>query len=258
MKKIIFLVFIAIIIFSGVYFSTNTTQNKTKDKTQKIIHQKYLEALKLAKKKKIEYFKKHRIEIISELNADLHKGKFKEAVLLSSKYLSASIQDKELLNLNRIAKKNLKQLVLLSEEQKLQAKILKKGMWVSSLEEGDPNFKTYHQLIQIYQKLTKMFPNNKQYIFKLKYYQKLEKHAVKLNKLFSPNGIYVPAYLEHLIKSNMNNPDSFKLVHMYWKDTGKFIVVKITFRGTNSFGGMVTQTIIYDINYKGDVIKRVL
>jgi len=45
------------------------------------------------------------------------------------------------------------------------------------------------------------------------------------------------------IKSTMNNPKSFEHVSTRYWDRGDLIEVETTFRGTNAFGGVVTNTI---------------
>ncbi|WP_461039967.1 hypothetical protein [Spirosoma harenae] len=49
------------------------------------------------------------------------------------------------------------------------------------------------------------------------------------------------AELEEKIKSQMKNPDSYKHVKTQYVDKGETLDILTTFRGTNSFGGIVTQ-----------------
>jgi hypothetical protein len=63
--------------------------------------------------------------------------------------------------------------------------------------------------------------------------------------------------LEKIIKSSMNNPDSFVHVQTVYSDMGDYILVKTTFRGTNAFGGVVTNWIRAKFTLNGDLIEIV-
>lgn len=64
------------------------------------------------------------------------------------------------------------------------------------------------------------------------------------------------------IKSSMHDPDSFEHVETiyYWTDETKKsaedkITVKMTYRGTNGFGGVVTETVIAQVDTYGNVLE---
>lgn len=59
--------------------------------------------------------------------------------------------------------------------------------------------------------------------------------------------------LTRLIKSTMNNPDSYKHVETKYADKGDHILVHTTFRGTNAFGGVVTNWVWAKCNLSGKV-----
>lgn len=61
--------------------------------------------------------------------------------------------------------------------------------------------------------------------------------------------------LERIIKKSMNNPDSYKHVETKYGDMGDYIVVSTTFRGTNPFGGVVTNTVRAKFTLNGDLIE---
>jgi hypothetical protein len=63
-------------------------------------------------------------------------------------------------------------------------------------------------------------------------------------------------YLVDLVKENMNNPDSFKHVETRYVDKGqgKGIVVYMKYRGTNAFGGVVTNYVEAFCDYKNNTI----
>lgn len=49
--------------------------------------------------------------------------------------------------------------------------------------------------------------------------------------------------LTQLIKSSMNDPDSYKHVETFYGDRDSVILVKTTYRGKNVYGGVVTETV---------------
>lgn len=61
--------------------------------------------------------------------------------------------------------------------------------------------------------------------------------------------------LTALIKKTMNNPDSYKHVETVYWDKGDHLVVKTTFRGTNVFGGVVTNWVMAKVDLNGNVIE---
>jgi len=67
-----------------------------------------------------------------------------------------------------------------------------------------------------------------------------------------------PIYGYHIesvetIKSTMHNPKSFKHVNTVSWDRGDHIAVETTFRGTNAFGAVVTNTVTLDFKLSGEV-----
>jgi hypothetical protein len=65
------------------------------------------------------------------------------------------------------------------------------------------------------------------------------------------------AGLTKLIKESMNNPDSYKHVKTEFNDMGDYLLVKTTFRGTNAFGGVVTNWVMAKIGLNGQVLEIV-
>lgn len=64
------------------------------------------------------------------------------------------------------------------------------------------------------------------------------------------------------VKNTMHNPDSFEHVETiyYWSDKTKKsandkITVEMTYRGTNLFGGVITETVIAKVDTHGNVIE---
>ncbi|GHB44533.1 hypothetical protein [Mongoliitalea lutea] len=59
------------------------------------------------------------------------------------------------------------------------------------------------------------------------------------------------------IKESMNDPDSYEHVETRFRDDGDYIFVITKFRGTNAFGGKVTNTVSAKVDFKGNVIEIV-
>jgi hypothetical protein len=51
----------------------------------------------------------------------------------------------------------------------------------------------------------------------------------------------------------MNNPDSYKHVKTVYWDMGDYLKVETTFRGTNAFGGIVTNSIGAKVDLDGNI-----
>lgn len=54
--------------------------------------------------------------------------------------------------------------------------------------------------------------------------------------------------LEQYIMNTMHNPSSYEKVETRHIDKGDIVSIIIKYRGTNAFGGIVTETMIADIN----------
>jgi len=63
--------------------------------------------------------------------------------------------------------------------------------------------------------------------------------------------------LENYIKKSMHNPDSYKHVETKYIDRGNHLVVFTVFRGTNAFGGIVTNSIMAKVGLEGDILEIV-
>lgn len=63
--------------------------------------------------------------------------------------------------------------------------------------------------------------------------------------------------LVKLIKADMNDPDSFQHVETRVVDKGDHLLVGMTFRGKNAFGGVVTQIAYAKVSPNGSVLELV-
>lgn len=61
--------------------------------------------------------------------------------------------------------------------------------------------------------------------------------------------------LRELIKKGMHNPDSYEFVSgRRWQNDGKTFA-EITYRGTNGFGGVVTENIVAELDGSGNIVS---
>jgi len=84
--------------------------------------------------------------------------------------------------------------------------------------------------------------------------QEVVTHEQRIQGLFSAwdGSLYS---LEKLIKSNMNDPDSYDHVETVFWDMKDHIVVQTKFRGKNAFGGVVLNSIKAKADTLGNVIE---
>lgn len=76
----------------------------------------------------------------------------------------------------------------------------------------------------------------------------------KLSKYFSSwDGSH--GGLEKIIIKTMHDPSSYDHVKTIYWDMGNHLVVKTTFKGTNAFGGVVTNSIKAKVDLQGRVIE---
>ena len=62
-------------------------------------------------------------------------------------------------------------------------------------------------------------------------------------------------YLVKLIKENLNDPKSFEHVETVYSDEGTYILVKMTYRANNAFGGLVLQNVTAKVDYETQYIS---
>jgi len=61
--------------------------------------------------------------------------------------------------------------------------------------------------------------------------------------------------LENFIKQTMKDPNSYEHVKTEYRDMDTYLLVKTTFRGRNSFGGVVINSVEAVIDIDGNVLK---
>ena len=61
-------------------------------------------------------------------------------------------------------------------------------------------------------------------------------------------------YLVDLVKENLNDDKSFKHVETTYVDKGTYLIIKMTYRAANAFGGIILQNVTAKADYKTNQI----
>lgn len=61
--------------------------------------------------------------------------------------------------------------------------------------------------------------------------------------------------LTNIVKAGINDPRAFEHVKTTYTDKGKYLLVRMVFRGKNAFGGIVVNTLRAKVNIDGDVLE---
>ena len=83
---------------------------------------------------------------------------------------------------------------------------------------------------------------------------KVQKTKEEVDALFSSVDGSLPGLVK-LVKEQMKNPSSFEHVETSYKDIKTKIIVKMKYRGTNSFNAVVPQEVTATADHDGNVIK---
>lgn len=199
----------------------------------------------------LEYYNKHRNEILAQAKNAISKKDYQLAISQLSKYLISG--DDELLLLNSKAKNALVEKEKVKQTEDLLSKL--KAIPVSEFEQ---NKNLYQQLVDIH-------PNNDKYKDKLAHYSaKIEEEKQAqivakerkqiIERQFSPwDGSH--NNLERLIKKAMNDPDSYEHDETVYWDKGDYLIVRTTYRGKNAFGGVVRNFVKAKVSLNGDILQ---
>ena len=75
-----------------------------------------------------------------------------------------------------------------------------------------------------------------------------------IKKQFSPwDGSH--RNLTNFIKDNLKDPDSYEHIKTVYFDKGDHLIVITSYRGNNSYGGKVVESITAKVDFKGNVIE---
>lgn len=81
-----------------------------------------------------------------------------------------------------------------------------------------------------------------------------DRRREQLSPIFSGWDGSVRALVE-AVKASMNDPKTFEHVKTTYVDAGDHLEVTMTFRGTNAFGGVVTNRVVADVDLAGRVLR---
>lgn len=191
---------------------------------------------------------KERPAVLAEIAAFRTAGDFDKARGRVNKYLAVAHNDAELIA--------------------LRDEIAKEKAYASLKHEGNLSLK---ERVEMYSQLVKYEPKNKEFVaaeeqaseeLKLQNERDAEEQRriaraasqeQRMKEQFSAwdgshHGVVAA------VKATMKNPASFEHVETRYVDTGKGLRVIMTFRGTNSFGGVVPNRVIAEVDDAGQVL----
>lgn len=198
----------------------------------------------------IDYFKENKEKIIQEIKDLSKKQDYLNALKLIGKY--SSISDKDLIQLQKDISLEMNN----KSKKEKEKRLLEELKSISS-----PNIDRKYE---IYKELNSMYPDNKNYIKEIAYYEKeLEKQKIEIekqNKIFGSKPIknYENIYVEvkDYLKQNMHDPSSleFKSCTDVFRKSDTGWMVACQYRGKNAYGAIVLNANWFIIR-QGRVIK---
>jgi hypothetical protein len=228
------------------FWLANTTlgereQLLAQEKTLQAKEQERLAAEKreAIKQQNIQFFEISKSQIMDDLNKAFANGQYQMVLTQSEKYIETN--DAELIDVRNRASE---QILLLA------------------LKNASPT--DYATNKKLYQDLLKLRPTNstykKQYAAftaHMEEQQKQERYARerknKIENQFSAwNGSHIG--LERIIMASMNDPRSYKHVETRYGLQQDHLLVTTTFRGTNAFGGVVTNSLTAKFDLDGNLL----
>lgn len=244
-------VFSILALFITSTFFIGHAEDLKKEKLIAQLAQEKAERIAQVKQENVNYFKTNREQIISFLKKELIEKNYQEVFSQSNKYLASN--DKELERINTQAKSKLEAIHKAERTENLLTKL--KSIPIQEYEKNR----------SLYQQLLNMHPDNKLYRNKFAYYDEMleeqkkrqiaeKERQKKIESQFSPwDGSH--RNLERMIKSSMNDPDSYKHAKTVYWDQGDHLVVLTTFRGKNAFGAFVKNSVKAKISIDGKVLQ---
>jgi len=198
----------------------------------------------------IDNFNANREQIIAFVNKAISEKDYQSALTLSGKYLVTN--DAELKEIYARAESDLAAIQKAEETER----ILKQ---LKTIPEKD-----YSINKSLYQQLMRLHPDNDSYKTKVAFYtskivEEKQKQAAAIRKLqkiesqFTWDGAH--RNLERIIKESMHDPDSYKHVKTVYWERDNHLIVWTTVRGTNAFGGVITNTVRAKVSIDGIVLQ---
>lgn len=241
-------IFILFIAFS--IFVSQSQSQKAQELAAKKAQEQAEQILKI-QQENIAYFNDNREKIIDSIKQELSKKKYDSVISLSNKYLITD--DTELNELNLLAKNKIAALKKDVETKRLLD--LVKTLPSSELVKNN----------DIYKQLLTLHPDNKKYKDKVAFYsgkiEQQEKERIakeerkaKIESQFSAwDGSH--RNLERTVKNAMNDPDSYEHDKTVYWDKGNFLIVRMTYRGKNAFGGTVRNFVKAKVSLDGQILQ---
>ena len=225
------------------------------------------------KKEDIARFNDNREQIIDSIKKELSNEKYDAAISLSDEYLT--FDDDEIKELKSLAIAKLNQA---RKEQKIKESEQKTKNLLATVEKIPASELSRNNAI--YKELLALHPDNKTYKDKVDFYtqkinekekiRKAEKEREKriqenirlkaerrTERIESQFSAWSGAHrnLERFVKSLMNDPDSYEHAKTIYFDKGNHLIVNMTFRGRNGFGGVVKNFIKAKVSLDGRILE---
>lgn len=239
---------IAVFFFVSIGFIANDSANSGEAK-EKQEAKAATEKIEQKKKNNLEYFAKNKAAILKQLNAQLNTKDYKAVVDGARKYLASKDSD------------------LHAVHDKAKEKLL-----LADLNQVKINQNNFGKLQSIYQQLSNIDSNSKEYKESAEYYakqikiveDKKKEEALKQQMVEQRNKELQAQFsswdgshrgLERHIKKVMNDPDSYQHDETRYIDHGDYLIIITSFRGKNGFGGVVRNTIKAKVDLGGNVLE---
>lgn len=195
-----------------------------------------------------------KIEILADINLAIEEHRFDDAFAQASKF--SDLPEEEIRRLKDQAATGQRRQ---EEEQRKQEE---KALY--------PTVKAYsaNELIRNwsgYKRLSELDPSNELYQKKRDHYQGLIDERAKREKVEAARKERIEKnfsgwdgshhYLKHLVKEALRDPNSFEHIETGYEDKGSYLLVTMTYRGRNGFGGMVVETVRARVSLDGRVLE---
>ena len=254
-----------------ICFASYTVQER-KRAFQAAIAQEKAEA-EVLRQQRLSDFQARRQSIIVRAQTAMQEKRFKDLIIATNEY--EAFGDLELQQLRSVAKEGLLSQQAAEERERKQkrdaARVKEILVEIATLPEE--NHKRNRDL---YVELAKLTPGNAEVTQKLSYHQKeynqeiqkerraaeetardMANRAEQKKKIEAQFSSWDGSHrnLEKEVKSRMHNPASYKHVSTSFINVGTHLIVNTTFRGTNAFGGIVTNSMRAKVDFDGNIIE---
>lgn len=215
-------------------------------------HERSISAQEVAAEEKvkeeaIKEFNSNKSATITAINELIENAQYQEAISETNKLLSTNDPDIGELH---------------SRAQSLQNELDKSLRTEELLSDLASSLEFNHEKRRdIYSELTRLHPNNEEYRESLSFHSEKvierRQQAVRQENIESQFSSWDGSHrnLERLIKSSMNDPDSYDHVETTFTDNGDHLRVLTKFRGRNAFGGVVLDSVEAKVAINGQILE---